>query len=75
MRLDIVAITGADRPRKEPLAWLAALRVADIDRLNLAMADYFDGRSANWARPWLILSTEAWLRARSQATPTTDRRA
>jgi asparagine synthetase B (glutamine-hydrolysing) len=53
---------------------LAALRVADIDRLNLAMADYFDGRSANWARPWLILSTEAWLRARSQATPTTDRR-
>ena len=55
---------------------LAALRVVDVDRLNRAMADYFDGRSANWARPWQVLSTEAWLRARSQATPiVTDRRA
>ena len=54
---------------------LAGLRVADVDRLNRSMADYFDGRTANWVRPWLVLSTEAWLRARSQAAPTvTDRR-
>jgi hypothetical protein len=55
---------------------LAALRVADIDRVNIAMADYFEGRSTNWVRPWQVLSTEAWLRARSQTTPiVTDRRA
>ena len=42
---------------------LAALGVADVDRLNLAMAEYFDGRSANWVRPWLVLSTEVWLRS------------
>ena len=45
-------------------AMLADLRVADADRLNVAMADYFDGRSANWVQAWLILSTETWLRAR-----------
>ena len=54
---------------------LGALRVADVDRLNLAMADYFDGCTANWARPWLVLSTEAWLRARSTPPTMTDRRA
>jgi asparagine synthase (glutamine-hydrolysing) len=50
-------------------AVLSDLRVADADRLNVAMADYFEGRSANWVRPWLILSTETWLRARFQWTP------
>jgi hypothetical protein len=47
---------------------LADLGVADADRLNVAMADYFDGRSANWVQAWLILSTETWLRVRFRAT-------
>ena len=47
---------------------LADLGVADADRLKVAMADYFDGRSANWVQAWPILSTETWLRARFRAT-------
>jgi asparagine synthase (glutamine-hydrolysing) len=47
---------------------LAGLGVADADRLNVAMAGYFDGRSDNWVQAWLILSTETWLRARFRAS-------
>ena len=45
-------------------AVLSDLGVADAEHLNVAMADYFAGRSDDWVRPWRILTTETWLRAR-----------
>jgi len=45
-------------------AMLSDLGIADADHLNVAMSEYFDGRSDDWVRSWLTLTTEAWLRAR-----------
>src|SRR5262245_42832741 len=46
-------------------ARLAELGVVDARRVERFMGDYFEGRSQDWLHAWLVLSTEAWLRARS----------
>ena len=53
-------------------ARLAELGVVDAGRVERFMGDYFEGRSRDWLHTWLVLSTEAWLRARSRIsfTPT-----
>jgi hypothetical protein len=47
---------------------LTSLGVADGHHVNVAMADYFEGRSTNWVQVWRILSTETWLRAHARET-------
>jgi asparagine synthetase B (glutamine-hydrolysing) len=47
------------------LSILAELGIIEYDRLDSVMETYFAGHSNNWVRTWLVLSTEAWLRARS----------
>ena len=34
-------------------------------RVNALMKDYFSGAARRSLEPWLVLSTELWLRARS----------
>lgn len=46
---------------------LAELGLVDPDVVNRFMNDYFAGRDTNSFRTWIILSTEAWLRAHSQS--------
>ncbi len=51
---------------------LAELGLVDVGRLDRFMDDYFDGRHSSWLGVWLVLSTEAWLRARSDVSFTSD---
>jgi asparagine synthetase B (glutamine-hydrolysing) len=51
---------------------LADLGLVDVGRLDRFAEDYFDGRNASWLGVWLVLSTEAWLRARSDVSFTSD---
>jgi asparagine synthase (glutamine-hydrolysing) len=51
---------------------LAELGLVDVGRLDRFLEDYFDGRNASWLGAWLVLSTEAWLRARSDVSFTSD---
>jgi asparagine synthetase B (glutamine-hydrolysing) len=51
---------------------LAELGLIDVSRLDRFLEDYFDGRNASWLGVWLVLSTEAWLRARSDVSFTSD---
>lgn len=51
---------------------LAELGLVDVGRLDRFLEDYFDGRNASWLGVWLVLSTEAWLRARSDVSFTSD---
>jgi len=44
---------------------LAELGIVNFDSLDLLMEGYFSGHNNDWVRTWLVLSTEAWLRARS----------
>ena len=44
---------------------LTELGIIEYDRTNSLMEAYFAGHSNNWVRTWLVLSTEDWLRARS----------
>jgi asparagine synthetase B (glutamine-hydrolysing) len=44
---------------------LAESGIIKSDRINPLMEDYFEERDNNWVRTWLVLSTEAWLQARS----------
>lgn len=51
---------------------LAELGLVDVGRLDRFLDDYFDGRHASWLGAWLVLSTEAWLRARCDVSFTSD---
>ncbi len=51
---------------------LAELGLVDVGRLDRFLEDYFDGRNSSWLGVWLVLSTEAWLRARSGVSFTSD---
>ena len=51
---------------------LAELGLVDVGRLDRFLEDYFDGRNSSWLGAWLVLSTEAWLRARSDVSFTSD---
>jgi asparagine synthase (glutamine-hydrolysing) len=54
-----------------PIA-VTELGLVDGARLDRFMADYFEGRSSDWLHAWLVLSTEAWLRARSGKSFTSE---
>lgn len=47
---------------------LSELGLVDPDLVNKFMDDYFSGRNTNSFRTWIILSTEAWLRAQSRSS-------
>jgi asparagine synthetase B (glutamine-hydrolysing) len=47
---------------------LAELGLVDVGHLDRFLEDYFDGRNSSWRGAWLVLSTEAWLRARSDVS-------
>jgi asparagine synthetase B (glutamine-hydrolysing) len=47
------------------LSFLAELGIIEHDRMASLMEAYFAGRNNNWVRTWVVLSTEAWLQARS----------
>ena len=51
---------------------LAELGLVDAGRLERFLEDYFDGRNSSWLGAWLVLSTEAWLRARSDVSFTSN---
>jgi asparagine synthetase B (glutamine-hydrolysing) len=44
---------------------LVELGIVDGARLDPLMNDYFHARNDSWLPVWLLLSTEAWLRARA----------
>jgi asparagine synthase (glutamine-hydrolysing) len=44
---------------------LGELGIVDPPRVNALMKDYFSGAARRSLEPWLVLSTELWLRARS----------
>ena len=44
---------------------LRELGLVDGGRLDRFMGAYFDGHNGLWFSAWVVLSTEAWLRARS----------
>jgi asparagine synthase (glutamine-hydrolysing) len=44
---------------------LGELGIVDPPRLNALMEDYFSGVTRGVVEPWLVLSMELWLRARS----------
>jgi hypothetical protein len=45
---------------------LGELGIVDTRRVHSLMDDYFSGVSGRGLEPWLVLSTELWLRARSE---------
>jgi asparagine synthase (glutamine-hydrolysing) len=51
---------------------LAELGLVDVGRLDRFLEGYFAGRNSSWLGAWLVLSTEAWLRARSDVSFTSD---